>query len=148
MSATPHGFLDYLVPLIGSESHGSSLLHAFNACAFALLSNRTKADTINLSQLSLKEHTLALARTHKALSDPATATADATLATVLLLSLYETITAIKESRMLAWRSHIDGAVNIVQTRGREMCRTKTGALLFGAVRHQIVSPFYSFFHRS
>ena len=141
LSATPHGFLDYLVPLVKSEPHGSSLLHAFNACAFALLSNRTKADTINLSQLSLKEHTLALAQTHKALSDPATAAADATLATVLLLSLYETITARKESRMLAWRSHIDGAVNIVKTRGREMCKTKTGALLFGAVRHQIVSPF-------
>lgn len=42
--------------------------------------------------------------------------------------------------MLAWRSHIDGAVNIVRTRGREqMCRTKTGMLLFTAVRHHLVT---------
>jgi hypothetical protein len=41
--------------------------------------------------------------------------------------------------MLAWRSHIDGAVRIVQTRGREeMCRTRLGTLLFTAVRHHVV----------
>ncbi len=41
--------------------------------------------------------------------------------------------------MLAWRSHIDGAVNIVKTRGREaMCRTRMGSLLFNAVRHHLV----------
>lgn len=53
----------------------------------------------------------------------------------------QSITAIKESRMLAWRSHIDGAVNLVKTRGREqLCRTRTGTLLFSAVRHHLVNP--------
>jgi hypothetical protein len=41
--------------------------------------------------------------------------------------------------MLAWRSHIDGAVNIIKSRGREeMCRTRLGTLLFMAVRHHLV----------
>lgn len=41
--------------------------------------------------------------------------------------------------MLAWRSHIDGAVHIIKTRGRdEMCRTRLGSLLFTAVRHHLV----------
>lgn len=54
--------------------------------------------------------------------------------------MYESITAIKEPRMLAWRSHIDGAVQIVKARGRaNMCSTKTGTLLFNAVRHQLIS---------
>lgn len=41
--------------------------------------------------------------------------------------------------MLAWRTHIDGAVNIVHTRGRdEMCQTRIGRVLFNAVRHNLV----------
>ncbi len=167
LGTTPHGFMEYLVPLMEAEPPGSALRFAFNACAFALLGNRARAEGMNLSQLSLKEHTLALAQTHKALSQPALASTDSTLAAVLLLCLYEVrptlpsprcpsirdlpslltrlfrlknITAIKETRMLAWRSHIDGAVHIVKTRGREeMCSTRMGTLLFTAVRHHLVS---------
>ena len=167
LGSAPHGFMEYLVPLMEVEPPGSALRYVFNACAFALLGNRARADGVDLAQLSLKEHTLALAQTHKALGDPAVASTDSTLAAVLLLCLYEvrlllivparlgcsriwracadaswpskTITAIKDSRMLAWRSHIDGAVNIVKTRGREaMCRTRMGSLLFNAVRHNLV----------
>ncbi|KAK3684190.1 hypothetical protein B0T22DRAFT_271386 [Podospora appendiculata] len=135
-----HGFMDYLVPLLGAEPPESALSYAFSSCALALLGNRSRADNVDLAKRSLKEHTLALARTHAALGDPATATADATLAAVMMLCLYESITAVKESRMLAWRSHIMGALQIVKSRGREeMYRTKTGTILFNAVRHQLIS---------
>jgi hypothetical protein len=77
------------VPLMSTQPQGTALHHAFNACAFALLGNRSTADGVNLSQLSLKEHTLALAQTHKALGNPTLLRADATLAAVLLLCLYE-----------------------------------------------------------
>lgn len=54
----------------------------------------------------------------------------------------QSITAIKESRMLAWQTHIDGAAHILKTRGpEEMCKTPMGILLFTAVRHHLVSPF-------
>jgi len=89
LGTTPHGFMEYLVPLMEAEPLGSALRFAFNACAFALLGNRVRAESMNLSQLSLKEHTLALAQTHKALSQPAFASTDSTLAAVLLLCLYE-----------------------------------------------------------
>ncbi|KAK3490143.1 uncharacterized protein B0T23DRAFT_318108 [Neurospora hispaniola] len=135
----PHGHMDYLVPLIDCAPPDSALRSAFNACAIAALGNREKANNVNLTNLSLREHTVALAKTHAALGNPATASSDATLATVLLLGLYESITAIKESRMLAWRSHVDGAIQIVKLRGREQMRsTKTGTLLFQAVRHQVL----------
>jgi hypothetical protein len=80
--------MEYLVPLMDAKQ-GTALRYAFNACAFALLGNRARADGVDLAQLSLKEHTLALAQTHKELGHPATASADSTLAAVLLLSLYE-----------------------------------------------------------
>ncbi|KAA8628587.1 hypothetical protein SMACR_08912 [Sordaria macrospora] len=135
----PHGFMDYLVPLIDGEPPDSALRSAFNACAIAALGNREKANSLNLANVSLREHTLALAKTHAALGNPMTSSSDATLAAVLLLGLYESITAIKDSRMLAWRSHVDGAIQIVKLRGREQMRsTKTGTLLFQAVRHQVI----------
>ncbi|KAK1761504.1 hypothetical protein QBC47DRAFT_289621 [Echria macrotheca] len=135
-----HGYMEYLLPLIESAPPDSALSHAFNACAFASLGNRVRADSVDFTSLSLKQHTLALARTHVALGDAKTARTDATLAAILLLSMYEGITAIKSTRMLAWRSHIDGAVDIVKARGREqMCSTKIGAHLFHSVRQQLIS---------
>ncbi|KAK3386880.1 hypothetical protein B0H63DRAFT_141793 [Podospora didyma] len=140
LAATDHGFMEYLAPLVGSEPHDSALRHAFNACAFSLLNNRAKADSVDLAKMALKEHTLALGKTHSALRHPPTAKTDAALVAVLLLSMYEYITGFKEPHMLAWRSHIDGAVQIVRDRGRaEMCSTKTGTLLFNAVRNRLIS---------
>ncbi|KAK3314841.1 hypothetical protein B0H66DRAFT_605759 [Apodospora peruviana] len=135
-----HGYMDYLLPLVDSAPPGSCLRYAFNACAFALLGNRETSGGLDLAKLSLKEHTLALARTHAALGDPSTATLDSTLATVLLLSLFESITAAKETRLLAWRTHLEGAINIVRSRGREQLRqTRMGSLLFNAVRQQLIA---------
>ncbi|KAK4455421.1 hypothetical protein QBC34DRAFT_67644 [Podospora aff. communis PSN243] len=137
---TPHGFMEHLVPLLETTLPDSALSYAFNACAFAALGNRVSAENVDFAALSLKQHTNALVRTQVALGDPATANTDATLASVLLLSLYESITATKSTGLLAWRSHIDGAVDIVQARGgRMMCNTKTGAHLFNAVRHLLLS---------
>lgn len=85
----PQGFMDYLASLMEAQPPGSALQYAFNSCAFALLGNRSRADSVDLAQLSLKEHTLALAQTHKALGDPAHGNTDATLAAVLMLCLYE-----------------------------------------------------------
>lgn len=89
LGSAPHGFMEYLVPLLEAEPPNSALRYAFNACAFALLGNRARADRVNLAQLSLKEHTLALAHTHRALGQPAIASNDSTLAAVLMLCLYE-----------------------------------------------------------
>ncbi|KAK3944460.1 hypothetical protein QBC46DRAFT_440767 [Diplogelasinospora grovesii] len=136
----PYGYMEYLVPLLRTEMPGrSALQHAFNACGLAALGNKVTSERVNFSELSLKEHSQALVRTHEALGNPATANSDATLAAVLLLCLFESITAIKETRMLAWRSHIEGAAHIVQSRGREQMRTKTASLLFNAVRHHIMA---------
>lgn len=41
--------------------------------------------------------------------------------------------------MFAWGSHIEGAVELVKSRGRKQLSTKSGLLLFIAVRTQMVS---------
>ncbi|KAK0704642.1 hypothetical protein B0H67DRAFT_591955 [Lasiosphaeris hirsuta] len=140
LTSTPHGYFDYLIPLLESAPADSALNHAFNACAFAAFGNRVKSASVDFSGLSLKAHTLALTTTHLALGNAAKANTNSTLAAVLLLSLYESITAVKNAQMLTWKSHVDGAAHIVKARGRaQMCQTKTGALLFNAVRHQLIS---------
>lgn len=48
------------------------------------------------------------------------------------------ITASKEVGLVIWRSHIEGAMGIVRSRGEEMVQNKYSMKLFIAVRLQIV----------
>jgi hypothetical protein len=46
--------------------------------------------------------------------------------------------------MLAWRSHVEGAVQIIKARGREQMRmSKTSSLLFSAVRRELVKQTFT-----
>lgn len=81
--------MDYLLPLMQSESSNSHLQHAFNACSLAHLGNRVKSDSEDIPNKALSEYTQALSTTHLALQDPELSKTDGTLAAVLLLGLYE-----------------------------------------------------------
>ncbi|KAJ2904659.1 negative acting factor [Zalerion maritima] len=150
------GFLDFLIPLMKAETTDTHLKHAFNACALAHLDNRVHSGDDQVKDKALAEYTKALHSTNQALRDPEGQKQDGTLAAVLLLGLFEVcrqdalgtelisilrveanITA-KQMGMLAWGSHTEGAIQIVKQRGRKQLRTKTGLLLFIAVRTQMI----------
>ncbi|GJC77758.1 white-opaque regulator 2 [Colletotrichum liriopes] len=131
------GFMEYLLPLLKVEQGNHHLQHAFNACALASLGNRPNAAGTGLSDKALGHYTKALAETHIALKDPDQSKSDATLASVLMLGLFENMTA-RQMGMFAWGSHIEGAIQLVKARGRKQLRTKTGLLLFIAVRTQMI----------
>ncbi|KKY30768.1 putative negative acting factor [Diaporthe ampelina] len=134
------GHLDYLLPLLNSETRPDGAFQlAYSACALAAMGNRFKGDSTDLVELSYMQHSRALVAIHRALKDPAESRRDGTLATVLLLSLFEKITAAKEVGLLAWRTHIEGAMHLVRSRGREMVQNKDSVLLFNAVRLQIIA---------
>lgn len=134
------GHLDYLLPLLNSQTRPDSAFQlAYSAVALAAMGNRVKSDSTDLVELSYMQHSRALVAIHKALRDPAESKHDGTLATVLLLSLFEKITAAKEVGLLAWRTHIEGAMHLVRSRGREMVQNKDSVLLFNAVRLQIIA---------
>lgn len=132
------GFMDYLIPLLKAESPDGHLQHAFNACAMASLGNRVTSDSINFRDRAFAEYSKALAGTNAALRHQEGCKSDATLAAVLMLGMFENITA-KQMGEFAWGSHIEGAIQIVKARGRKQLRTKTGLLLFISVRTQLVS---------
>ncbi|KAL2279319.1 hypothetical protein FJTKL_13525 [Diaporthe vaccinii] len=134
------GHLEYLLPLLNSQTRPDSAFQlAYSAVALAAMGNRFKGDSTDLVELSFMQHSRALVAIHRALKDPAESKHDGTLATVLLLSLFEKITAAKEVGLLAWRTHIEGAMHLVRSRGREMVQNKDSVLLFNAVRLQIIA---------
>lgn len=131
------GYMEFVLPLMKENARAQHFKYAFDACALASLGNRVGPGN-DFEKQALGKYTKALAATHHALKDPTMAKTDATLASVLLLGLFENITA-KQLGMLAWGSHTEGAINIVKERGREQLKTKSGLILFIAVRTQMVS---------
>lgn len=130
------GFMEFLVPLMKVDCMPQHFRHAFDACALASLNNRVGTGN-DLDKDALASYTKALATTFAALRDPDVAKQDATLASVLLLGLFENISA-RHIGMLAWGSHIEGAVQLAKTRGRKQLRTKVGLAMFIAVRTQMI----------
>ncbi|CAK7231480.1 hypothetical protein SEUCBS140593_007936 [Sporothrix eucalyptigena] len=130
-------FFEFIVPVLQGQAPDSAIQYALRACAFSALGNRWVSDTVDFHAIGISQYTAALARTTQSLKDPRQKTSDATLAAVLLLGLFESITARKE--MFAWRSHIEGAVQIVNNRGPRKIRTRTEKLLFNSVRLQLIN---------
>ncbi|KAI8627585.1 hypothetical protein F5Y19DRAFT_172627 [Xylariaceae sp. FL1651] len=126
------GHMDYVLPLLQQAGPDSHLQHAFNACSMAFFNNRGGLGA-NLHDAALNEYSMALARTNAALRNVETQQSDTTLAAVLLLGMFESISA-KQIGMFNWGSHIDGAVQIVKARGKKQIKTKIGLQLFIAVR--------------
>lgn len=126
------GYLDFVLPLLKEEGPDSHIQHAFKACSLAFLNNRRRVGG-GCWDKAQTEYLMALARTNAALRDIETQQSDATLAAVLLLGMFEVISA-KKIGLLNWGSHIDGAVQLVQARGKKQTKTKVGLQLFIAVR--------------
>ena len=134
---TTRGFLEFVLPLVTSDEVRPYFDHAFMACALASLNNRVGTGN-DFDKEALGQYTKALAAVSVALKDAEVIKRDDLLAAILLLGLFENITA-KTFGMLAWSSHIEGAIQLVKARGKEQLKTKTGMDLFVAVRTQMVS---------
>lgn len=127
--------MDFIIPLLRQNSHGH-LQDAFNACSIAFLNNRGGMGN-RFSDKALREYTKALNGTNAALRSTDSQLSDSTLAAVLLLGLFESITA-KQIGMLNWGSHTEGAIQLVKARGKKQLKTKIGIQLFIAVRTQMI----------
>lgn len=134
------GFFQFVAPLLSIKHDFPHFRYAFEACSVASLNNRLGRKN-DMEATALGSYTRALTATRKALRDPKMIKHDATLAAVLLLGLYETITANFLGTM-AWGSHIDGAVQLLKSRNGEQVRSKEGLDLFIAARTQMVSQLY------
>ncbi|EKJ73984.1 hypothetical protein NXS19_010267 [Fusarium pseudograminearum] len=132
------GWMEFVVPLLKADQIRPTphFKLAFEACALASLGNRV-GPGCDFETKALGHYTRALSATFVALKDPALSKDDSTLAAVLLLGLFENISA-KQLGMLAWGSHIEGAINLVKSRDKRQIKTKTGLALFVATRTQMI----------
>lgn len=122
-----HDYLPELYTRSCSEDENplSSAVHAASLATFNL---HTGAET--QLQMGLKEYSVALARTNLCLADTQTAISNETLASVLLLGLFEAIVFQGGKSPEQWIAHTDGALRLLQVRGRRNVESKTAALLY------------------
>ena len=77
-----------------------------------------------------KSYALALGKINSALSNPSTALLDQTLASILLLGIFESIAFPGARSPEEWTAHLIGASTLLQLRGREQFGSLFGAQLF------------------
>lgn len=131
----PDGHFHYLPQLYSAITPDSALFPVVYAVAIANLSREMRAPELRAeAQL---QYARALAATNSALACPKMAIQDCTLASVLLLSLFETMTQQYRQMSSNWSSHIEGATALLKMRGMEQFRSKLGGQLYIQVASNI-----------
>ena len=133
---TTRGFFEVAESMFDRAEQDSPVRLATQAVAIVVAAKRP--GQVYLAQLAARVYGKALAATQQAMQEPVDATSDTTLLTILLFSLYESITSSDHSKS-AWNKHIDGAVAIVKARGVEQFKNPESLSLFRAVRTQMIT---------
>ncbi|KAL9087267.1 MAG: hypothetical protein Q9165_006761 [Trypethelium subeluteriae] len=131
------GFLATLLPFYNQLGSDSSLHKATTAVALCALANLP--GKAYLKGKAVGEYGRAIRKVNDIIISPSTARSDETLLTILLLGLYETISANLRSTG-AWSAHVNGAVALAKLRGTEQFKKPVSLNLFRAVRaHMLVN---------
>lgn len=134
-SYIPGSHFVYLPGLYNLSDKGAALPATVQAASLARLAWELGQST--LMTQAKRTYAKALAETNAALSDPATATNDAVLVSVLLLSLYETIVCSDAGTPDNWIMHTRGALALIKLRGKNQLNTQVGRQLFTQVANII-----------
>jgi hypothetical protein len=128
------GFLEVLIiPMYEATASNSLLSMATEALAVRVAANFLGGRHLVPHAESL--YYQALKSVQRAIREPTEVTTDETLLSILLFSLYESVTtSIAEN----WRRHIRGAVGIAKSRGTAQFSDPQSLLLFRAIRTQML----------
>lgn len=135
LSYIPGSHFMYLPELYGPAGKGAALPATVHAASIARLAWELGEST--LMGQARRSYAKALAETNAALSNPSTATSDAVLVSVLLLSLYETIVWSNAGTPENWTTHTRGALALIKLRGKQQLDTFMGRQLFTQVTNII-----------
>ncbi|KAF2130180.1 hypothetical protein P153DRAFT_313739 [Dothidotthia symphoricarpi CBS 119687] len=127
-SYIPGSHFDYLPTIHCQVDSSSTLLATVQAAATAALGQEMRQP--HLMQQARRLYVRALLETNTALANPSTATEDATLISVLLLGLFETIAWIGPRTPDSWIIHTRGALVLLKLRGSQQFKTRIGRQLF------------------
>ena len=129
-------FSAYLPVLYGkSRSRNDGLSSAVFATAHATFAMRT-GDRRYLDR-GRQNYALALRRTNDSLQDPVAAVLDQTLASILLLGLFETTVFAGRASPEEWTAHMNGALQLLLLRGKQQFDSDVAADLFAHAANNI-----------
>ena len=126
---------NYLPSLYGANSVKSILSPCVKAVGLACLSLQTSRP--ELEDDAQRLYVDAIAVTNTALQCTDTARSDNVLASVLLLSLYETLSRRTKVNIDAWTTHMQGALALVALRGPCQFQSQLGLELFKQIAASI-----------
>lgn len=109
----------------GTDEH---LLASMSAVGLASFSHSIHAPELMVR--ARKEYVAALQLTNTALRSPTEAKKDSTLFSVMILSIFETVTGNTERSLAAWAEHVNGAAALVKLRGKDQFKTQAGVRMF------------------
>jgi Fungal specific transcription factor domain len=141
---------DYVPTLFDSTTSPDAPFN-LSVKASALASLSQELESWEIASIGRKYYARALKSTNEALACKSQAVQNETLASILVLSLFESINQIDEMSRSSWEAHINGAAALLKLRGQEQFETKLGRLLFlhatdsiriSCVQHCILVPEY------
>ncbi|KAM3084481.1 hypothetical protein ACMFMG_001412 [Clarireedia jacksonii] len=146
-SGPSHGHFNYLKEMCHNGGMDKTLSAGLSAVGLAALSNKIRSSQL-LSE-ARHHYTVALQRVNAALRSPTDAVKDSTLLTIMILTVYETVTCTSQLSLKAWTEHINGASALIKLRGPSQFRTRVGVgmfmqitshLLISAIQREIPMP--------
>jgi hypothetical protein len=123
--ASPTTYLSVLADALRNEGLSAS---AILAPALATLSRELVQPS--LMALARKHYLVAIQQTNNALESPQLAVKDATLASVLLLALFEAFAFQGRRSPTSWTMHMDGAAQLLKMRGPSQFNSLLGRDMF------------------
>lgn len=130
------GYLEFVRPVLATESHGSALSTAVDATALKLWSILRPSNVAGPSLIQL--HNQALVKLQDAVYSPAEQNKDATVFAALMLQQYDTLTAVFD-RHKAHSTHRKGAMALLTQNGGAMWNSKYYGHLLGNLFHSKIS---------
>jgi hypothetical protein len=133
-SYIPGSHFDYL-PFLYEQSGTCVLPATVNAASIATLARNVGEPEV--MDRARRSYVQALLETNSSLADPVTATSDATLISVLLLSFFEAVVWTGLRTPESWTTHTRGALALTKLRGRQQFESSVGRQLFVQVANII-----------
>lgn len=133
-SYVPGSHFDYLPYLYGQSGTGVLPATVHAASIATLARNIGEPEVMDRAR---RTYVQALLETNSSLADPVTATSDATLISVLLLSLFEAVVWTGLRTPESWTTHTRGALALTKLRGRQQFESSVGRQLFVQVANII-----------
>ncbi|KXS97390.1 hypothetical protein AC578_9615 [Pseudocercospora eumusae] len=109
---------------------------AIKACGIAALDN--VRPLVMGREYSRSIYARALSLLNGALRDPKRCRSDESLMAVLMLGYFENLTCDGRESIQSWKAHIQGAMQLLQLRGKNQFKSVVGQLLFREIRAQIL----------